>query len=170
MTSVPRKIHMPRLEESFCCSSVAKWCSNAGLSRCSMAVAWLSDNVSLLRLMCVEFVVVIRFPSHDRFLIEIEGSRRRLRLPLEPGGVPRIVGRGLAVPHRPEEVDHRQKIADTEHGRSGRREHVENLELGRICVHASRHAEIAENELREERQVESEEDDQSGQPRPTFGI
>src|SRR5580700_5690856 len=103
MTSVARKIHMPRLAESRCCSSVAKWCSRAGLSApwawLGMVVAGLSDTGSLLVGASVDFFVVISFPGYDGLFFEIESGGRRLSLPLEAGGVPWVVGRGLAVAH-----------------------------------------------------------------------
>src|SRR5215472_15579324 len=117
--------------------------------------------------MCVDLVVVVGFPGHDGFLFEIECCRRGLRSPLESGGIPGIVRCGLAVTHRPEEVDHRQEITDAEDGCTGGREYVEHLKLGRILVHAPRHAQVAENELREEGQIESEEYDERGQAGPT---
>src|ERR1700758_734564 len=126
MTSVARKIHMPKLEASRCCSSLAKWWSSAGLwmSSCEEVgtAAWLSDNLGLLLLTGVDLVVVVGFPSHDRLLIKIECGRRRRSLPLKSRGLPGIIGRGLAVAHRPEEVNHGQKIADGEHRGSGGRE------------------------------------------------
>src|SRR5579863_2557274 len=108
MTSVARKIHMPRLAESRCCSSVAKWCRSAGLSApwesvgaaLGIAVVELSLN-GHLRVRRVQLLVVVGFPGHDRLLLKIVSGGRRRRFPFEAGGVPRIVGRGLAVAHRP---------------------------------------------------------------------
>src|SRR5271165_84342 len=177
MTSVARKIHMPRLAELRCCSSVAKWCSRAGLCRPSWTegcAVVLSDNFHLLlflvRVRGVDLVVVVGFPGHDGLFVEVEGRRRRLRFPFESGGIPRVVRSGLAVTHRPEEVDHGQHVADAENRGSGGREHVQNLKLSRILIVAARHAEISEDELREEREVETDEYDQRSQLRPAFGI
>ena len=69
---------------------------------------------------------------------------------------------GASAFERPEKINQRQQIADAENGRARRREHIENLELRRIGVIAPRHSEIAQHELREERQIESE---KSGQCR-----
>src|SRR5579864_6980628 len=118
----------------------------------------------------IEFVVVVGFPGDDRLFFEIESRRRRLRLPLETGGIPRIVGSRLAVTHRPEEVEHGQEIAHAENSGARGRENVEHLELRRILVIAARHAVVTKNELREERQVESDEDDEGGETRPAFRI
>src|SRR4029077_4647317 len=105
-----------------------------------------------------------------RLFLEIEGGGRRLRGPLKPCGIPRIVGSRLAVAHRPEEVDHRHEIADREYSGSGGREHIEYLVLGRILIIPARHAEITQDELREEREIESDEDDESGEPCPSLGV
>ena len=67
-------------------------------------------------------------------MFEVECRGWRLRLPLEAGGVPRIVGRGLAVTHRPEEVDHGQDVSDAENGGSSGREHVEDLKFRWILI------------------------------------
>src|SRR6202034_3274835 len=133
-------------------------------------MVWLSDNMGLLLLTGVDLVVVIGFPGDDGFFLEVKSWGWRGRLPLEAGGVPRIVGSGLAVTHRPEEINHGQKISHAEDGRPGGREHVEHLEFLRILIVAARHAEVAEDELREEGQVESQKHNQSGEPCPAFGI
>ena len=62
-----------------------------------------------------------------------------------------------AVLERIEEVDHRQQVAEAEHGRARRRHHVQHLDFVRIRVVAARHAEVADHELREEREVEADE-------------
>ena len=60
---------------------------------------------------------------------------------------------------RLQEVEHRQHVADAQHRGAGRRHDVEHLELWRVGVIAARHAEVAHDELREERQVEADEDE-----------
>ena len=68
------------------------------------------------------------------------------------------------------EVDHRQQVADGEHRGAGGGEDVQHLELRRVGVIAARHADVAEQELREEGQVEADEDQQRRQARPPLGI
>src|SRR3954469_1751752 len=124
ITSVARKIHMPRLDELRSSSGVAKIWSNSGLWMSSWddagTTAWLSDNLRLLLVPFVDLVVVVGFPSHDGLLREIESGRRRLDRPLEASGFPRIVRRGLAVAHRPQKINHRQQVADSQNGCPGR--------------------------------------------------
>ena len=103
--------------------------------------------------------IVVRALGHDRRLREVLCRRRRRRLPLQAGRAPRVRAGRLAVPQRPDEIHHRQQIAHAENRRAGRRQHVQHLELRRIRVIPARHPEIAEQELREERQVEADEDD-----------
>ena len=47
---------------------------------------------------------------------------------------------------------------------------MQHLEFGRVDVVAARHAEIAQDELREEGQVEAQEDDEGGELGPSLGI
>src|SRR5215831_6871097 len=135
-------------------------------------MAWLSDNLRDLLVAFVDLLVVIGFPGHDRFFLEIESCRWRLRLPLESGCVPRIVGCRLAVAHRPEEINHGEQIADAEDRSARGREDVENLELGHVTIVGvtARHAEIPEDELGEEGQVEPDKYDQRCEAGPAFGI
>src|SRR5215468_11205931 len=108
MISVMRKIHMPRLAAFLCCSSVAKWCRRAGFS-------WASPSTVAGGLVCnrhplavlIDFVVVVGFPGHDWLPFKVVGCRRRRNRPLQSGGVPRIVGGGFTVAHRPQEIHHR---------------------------------------------------------------
>src|SRR5208282_3978591 len=127
---------MPRLAAFFCCPLVAKWCRSAGLSCAGLsATARLVSNGDLLLLRnLVYLVVVIGFPGYDRLLVEVEGRGRRLSLPLQARSVPRVRRGWLAVAHGPHEVDHGQQVADGENGRARSREHVQDLEFGRICV------------------------------------
>src|SRR6266496_6619303 len=98
MTSWARNSHMPRLAAFVCWLLVAKWCRSAG-SWCagSSATARLACNGDLLRLRnLAQLVVVIGFPGHDRLLVEVEGRRRRVGLPLQARGVPWVRRRRLA--------------------------------------------------------------------------
>ena len=88
---------------------------------------------------------------------EVVRQRRRLRRPLESGRVPRIRAGPLALEQRRDEVDADQHVADRQNRCAGRRQHVQHLELRRVDVVAARHAQIAEDELRDERQVEPDE-------------
>src|SRR5213594_2150315 len=124
MISVPRKIHMPSDEALRCCSMSEKWCCKPGV--CSrVSGAGLSLNADLLE--SGQFVVVVGLPGDLWSLVEIESRRRRGRLPLESGGVPGIVVGQFAVPHRPEEIDHREKIPDRKNRGTGSRKHVQDL-------------------------------------------
>src|SRR6266852_6071791 len=123
MTSWARNTHMPRLAAFFCCSSVAKWCRSAGFSCAgSSTTARLVRNGDLL---------LLRNLAH---LVEVEGRGRRVGLPLQACGVPWVRRGRLAVAHGPHEVDHGQQIADGENGRARGREHVQDLEFGRVRI------------------------------------
>src|SRR5580700_8963372 len=161
MISVARNSHMPSDAAFFCCWTVENWCTSAGLcSSGSMVVAWLSCNGSLQFLRFRNLVVVISFPSHNRSLVKIECRWRRGRLPLEASGAPWIGIGNRAVAERPEQIDHGQQIADREHAGAGGRENVQDLKLRRILPVTAGHADVAENELRKEREVEADENEQ----------
>src|ERR1035441_2864005 len=89
---------------------------------------------------------------------------------VEAGRGPRIVGRGLAVAHRPQEVEHGKQITNAEYRGASGREYVQHLELLRVLEVAARHAEVAEDELGEEGEIEAQENDQGCQTRQAFGI
>ena len=72
----------------------------------------LSGNWDLLSWVLRRSRRSCRLPKSRRALLKVESRGRRWRLPLQAGGVPRIVGRGLAVAHRPQEVDHGQQVTD----------------------------------------------------------
>ena len=83
--------------------------------------------------------------------------------------------RGLAIgaraaEQRPAEIDQRQQVPEREDDGSGRRQHVEGLELGRVVVVAPRHARDAEQVLREEREVEADEQEDGRETRPRLRI
>src|SRR5690348_11198343 len=96
MISWAMNSHMPRDVASFWSPMFSKWWASFGWCE-AMAC---SDNLDLL-----PGGVVVRLFAHDRLRREVEGGRRRLRLPLEPLRLPRVVGGGLAVEERPGEVD-----------------------------------------------------------------
>src|ERR1700736_3870212 len=160
MISVARNNHMPNDEAWRCCSMSAKWCWSAEL--CCATVMGLSANTTLLG--GGDVLVVVSFPIDHRGTLKIESRWRRRRLPLQPGRAPGIGGGKFTVAHRPQEIDHGQQVTHGKDGRAGRRKHVQHLELRRILPVTARHAEIAQDELREERQVEADEDNQRRQP------
>src|ERR1035441_1240798 len=61
-------------------------------------------------------------------------------------------------------------MADGQHAGTGGRQHVQHLKLGRILPVAARHADVAENELGEEGQVEADEHEQRRKFCPAFRI
>src|SRR5439155_1891511 len=63
-----------------------------------------------------------------------------------------------------------QQVADRQDRGARGREHVVDLKLRRIDVVSPRHTEVAQDVLREEGQIEAEEDRQGGQLGPAFGI
>src|SRR5579864_2262014 len=154
--SVARKSHIPRVEASFCCSTSSNW--------------WRSAKEWLANLHLLEDRIIVGFVSHHGSNVEVLRRRRRGGLPFETGSVPGISGSEFAVPHRPDEVDGGDEVADGEHRGSGSGQHVINLELFGIGVIAPWHSEIAHDELREEGEIEAEEHDQRGQLGPALGI
>src|SRR5215471_15254120 len=155
MISVMRKIHMPSMEASFCCSMLSKWCCNMGWCAACSGASWIttvrSDKCRLLLL-----GVMVRLGGHDRRYIKIVEGWRRRRLPLEAGGAPGIVAGNLAVTKRVQQIDHGQQVSDRENRGAGGGEHVQHLPLGRIRGITARHPHVSQNELREERQVEAD--------------
>src|ERR1051326_647840 len=112
----------------------------------------------------------VSVPGHDRRHFEILGRWWRLRAPLESRQMPRIRFGVLAVAHRPDEVDRGNQHAETENRCAGGGEHVEHLELRRVRVITTRHAEVTGDELRQKRQVEADENYQRTETAPAFGI
>src|SRR3974390_93418 len=135
----------------------------------SFETTWLSDTGYFL-LLAFEPLVVVRFMIHDRNCREILSERRRLRLPLQPGCLPRILAGDLTVFERPGEIEQRQQIAHAEDGCTGGGEDVKHLELRRIRRIAPRHAESSQDELREEGEVESNEGDHGSELRNLLRI
>src|SRR6266536_2765361 len=159
MISVPRNHHIPSEAALRCCSTSAKWCRRSGRASCSTG-----STTAGLSLKCHLFgqrhaLVLVGFLSHDGGFIEVERRRRGRCCPLKAGGLPRIVGCRLAIAQRPKQVNHRQQISDRENGCACGRKHIQHLIFRRILPVAARHSKVAENELREERQVESDEND-----------
>src|SRR5258708_25519883 len=101
-------------------------------------------------------LVVVRLPGDFWRDIEILGKRRRGGLPFETSGWPWVGPGNFSVTHRPGQVNHRKQVAQRENGRSSGGHHIEHLIFRRIAGIPARHAEVAENELREEREIESD--------------
>ncbi len=102
-------------------------------------------------------LIVVWLPGNFRSDVKIFRRWRRIRFPLQARGGPGILPGNLAVTHGPGEISHREQIAQRENRCARRGQDVQHLKFRRIGVIAPRHAEIAENELREERQVEADE-------------
>src|SRR5690349_19382866 len=102
--------------------------------------------------------------------MEIFRGWRRIRRPLKASSGPGILASHLAVAHGPGEIEHREQIAERENRSAGGGKDVEHLKFRRIGVVAARHAEIAKNELREEREVKTDEERDGGDARKSFGI
>src|SRR3954451_10057644 len=162
MISVTRKIHMPSVVDSRCCSMFAKWCC----SECWATASVLTANGDLLR----HLVVFVGFPRYDGSFIEVESRRRRGGHPFQSNGVPWIVAGQCAVTQRPQQINERQQVSDSKDGSARAGEHVQHLELTRVRVILTRHTDIAENELRQESQVEANEDQPCGDTSPGLGI
>src|ERR1051325_2102890 len=156
MTSVARNTHIPRLDASRCCSRSSNWCATMlGRTRWASAIA-------LPRRLWPAHVIVRVVRGDGRRREVVLGRRRRCR-PLERGAPPRVGAGALAVLEGPEQIAEWQRVADGEDRRARAREHVQHVELRRIHRVAARHAEIAEDVLREEREIEAEEDGHRGE-------
>src|SRR6266404_3906509 len=103
-------------------------------------------------------IVVIRLPRNFRRDIEIFSNRRRGRLPFEASTGPGIRAGYFTVAHGPSEINHRQQVAKREDGSSGSGHYIEHLKLRRVAGVAPRHAQIAKNKLREEGEIEAQEE------------
>src|SRR5689334_2850337 len=114
----------------------------------------------------LQWAVIVRFFCNDGSLVEIKGGGRRLNFPLEAGRAPGIRTRFRSGPQRPEEIDHRYQVSDTQNRSARGREDIEGLEFRRIVMIPPRHTEIAQYELREEGQVKTDKDDERGEFRP----
>src|SRR5277367_1959432 len=114
--------------------------------------------------------VVVSVFSHYWNLLKIFRGRRRRRFPFETFRAPGIRSGDWAVANGPEQVDQRDQIADSENGRAGRGHHVEHLKFAGIYGVAAGHTQVAENELRKEREVEADENYQRGETRPAVWI
>src|SRR6185312_7051294 len=119
MISVPRNTHMPSVEASFCCSMSAKWCWRSECSCSCVASAEVSANGDLLR--GGDFVVVIGFPCYFGSLFKIGSDRWRLRRPFQPSRAPGIVAGDLAIPKRPDHINHGKEISDGKDAGAGGR-------------------------------------------------
>ena len=120
--------------------------------------------VLLLTRVCIGF-----FGHHGR-LREILGRRRRRGFPLQPLRTPRVRLGDRTVAHRPDQVNQRNDVSHAQDRRSGRRHHVQHLELRGIERVPARHAEIPEDELREKREIEADENNRRCERRPAIRI
>src|SRR5260221_3592139 len=125
MISVTRNTHMPRVDASICCPMLSKWCCRYGW--CGVWPCGCSVNADLMARS-----VLVRPARHDRRGREILGRRRRGNLPLEPARAPGVRPGERRVLERPDEVDHRNQIADAQDRRAGGRQHVVDLEFGGV--------------------------------------
>src|SRR5437660_103077 len=163
MISVSRKTHMPSVEAPFCCSMSSNWWTSAGWW--SVVVAWLWDNGDLL--LCA---VMVRLDGNYRGLLEVMSGRRRSGLPFQPGRFPGIVTGYFAIAQRPQQINQRQDEAHGQHRSAGAGEHIQHLEFFRIRVITSRHSQVSQDELREERKIETDEGNQRRQLGRSFRI
>src|SRR5207302_8282196 len=181
--SVSRRSHIPKVRASRCCSCVSKWCRCCGSITCSCSAATavscvcgcvttvaLSNGRHLLCGLVFEPFVVIGLMVHDRNLDKVFSQRRRLNLPLETRRLPRIVPGNGAILQRPPQIQQREHIPDAKHRGSRSRQHIQHLELRWIGVIPSRHPQIPQNELRQERQVESDKGGNRGKLRQRLRI
>src|SRR6478736_943868 len=99
------------------------------------------------------------FGYHWNFM-EIVRRRRRGGLPLKARCAPWIVAGDFSIPERPEEINQGQNKSNRKHGCAGAGKNVQHLEFFRIRVITARHTKVAEDKLREERQVEADERNQ----------
>src|SRR6185437_11801279 len=111
----------------------------------------------LRREAAVARIVAIGQLRHDGRAREVVRRWRRGGSPFEPGRTPGICLGALAEEYGPGEIAEREQVRDGENGRAGRGQNVPGLQVWRVGVVATRHAEIAEDELREEREVEADE-------------
>src|SRR5207245_1752558 len=102
--------------------------------------------------------------------IQICSRRRSIRLTLQNSGRPMILPIDLAVAHGPDQVGHWQQITERKNGRPRSGQYVEHLELRRIGVITPGHPQVAEYELREERQIEADKENNSREPGERFRI
>src|SRR5579875_4146600 len=96
-TSVAKKIHMPNVAVSRCCSRFSKWWART---------AWLVDKSALLHR------VFVGSRGDDGRLVKVVRRRRRGRLPFQARSVPGIGAGRLAGVQRPEHVKQRQHVTD----------------------------------------------------------
>src|SRR5690242_10622691 len=118
-TSVARKAHIPSVTASRCWTRVAYWKLRAPASDMFRLHAWLA------------LIVLVRRPDHGRRHGEILRWRRRRDRPFKARGIPGICRGSRALQDRPEKIEQRERVADREDARAGRRQHMPDLELGR---------------------------------------
>ena len=115
-------------------------------------------------------LVIVRLPVDHGRSVKVFRGRRRIGFPLETRGGPGVRAGNPAVTHRPNQVEHRQQVAYCQNGSAGGGQHVEDLKLRRIVMITPRHPEVAEDELRKERQIEADEENHGRKFRETFRI
>src|SRR5579875_1208494 len=163
MISVSRKTHIPSVEDSNCCSLSSKWCLSA-VEACEATLRSVSANFHLLG-------IIVRPLGHHRRHVKIESRRRRGGLlPFQSLGLPRILRRSLAFAPSPAQINQRQQVADAQNRGARGGKHVQHLKLLRVGRITARHPQIAQDELREKRQIESDKDNRRRQPRPHLRI
>src|SRR6185437_9939675 len=116
------------------------------------------------------WIVVVRALRDLRRDVEVLDRWRRSGLPLETFGAPGIAAGARAMAYGPGEIEHRQHVSCGQDGGTGGGEDVEELELRRILEVAARHALEAEDELREEGEIEADEDHDGGEARPALRV
>src|SRR5580765_4330417 len=104
-TSVARKVHMPSVEASDC------WAIS---SNCSAKGTLGSDMLGLRFFFFYLLSVMVRPARYHRNFVKIMLGRRRRRLPLKTGGVPRICWLFLSIFQRPKQINDRQQVADSQ--------------------------------------------------------
>src|SRR5258705_4813866 len=125
----------------------------------------LPDNLHLFR-----WSELVSFPRNNRRCFKILRWRRRLRPPFETRQVPGVSFGMFSIPHRPDKIDCRYQHPETEDRRSSSRQNIEDLKLRRIGMIPSRHAHVAGHKLRQEGQVEANENNQGAKSPPTLRV
>src|SRR6516164_6571066 len=150
---------------------VSNWCAKPG--GCAVGVAANSDTRHPRRLRIPVLLnggVFVGVFANDGDLLEIFSWRWRRDGPLQAFGLPGVGARHRSIAHRPDQINERYHVADAEDRSAGRRHHIEHLELRWIDSVAPGHAKITKHELREEGQVEADENDGRRYTRPHIRV
>src|ERR1700690_446832 len=155
---------MPNDAVSRCCSRSRKWPKSAPLLSTLIsrfqAGRFERHGPRAFRFRQTEvrtMLEIVGLPGDYRSGLEILGRWRRCGLPLEASRGPRIRAGPRSIAHRPNEIANRQQITQAQNRGSRGGKNVEHLKLRRIRGVAPRHSQVAQNELRKERQVETDE-------------